>query len=211
MENKQNIDELTKKKIDVLLVEYNALREELRLIMNANTKDLQLVLVIVAGLLALSSKQNALVSTSVVIALIPMVIFVFGIIYFHKQLFWGFLARHLSDIELEINFILNTQLMRWESKVFPEYVMTSKLYKIIIFSLAICIGLLWVLCIFYVIYSFIVNGIPETFPFCLSPNSTIAIAAYLIINIIMGVVIGVLFKGWLNLDKRRYEHRIKKN
>jgi hypothetical protein len=97
---KENVEE---KIIEIMMTEYGALREEIRLIMNAIIRDFQIFLGFLAAIFAFSIKgdsgSNDPFNVQVVITFVPYLFFAFSFFFLIKMAWVNDIRRQiLTDI-----------------------------------------------------------------------------------------------------------------
>ncbi|MGD0486109.1 MAG: hypothetical protein ABSB94_02860 [Syntrophorhabdales bacterium] len=115
---KENVEE---KIIEIMMTEYGALREEIRLIMNAIIRDFQIFLGFLAAIFAFSIKgdsgSNDPFNVQVVITFVPYLFFAFSFFFLIKMANLMTNAAYVRDIENRINTLLGSNVLNWESSI----------------------------------------------------------------------------------------------
>ena len=130
--------------------EYAALREEIRLLMNAVIRDFQIFLGFLAAMFALSKRGSAggttnaeIVNIQVVISFIPFLFFAFSLFFLIKMSNMMTNAAYIRNIEKRINKFFNSNVLNWESSITPKFLFkwnTSFVLSSLSFSLLLFLG-----------------------------------------------------------------------
>jgi len=146
---KCKIDE---KKIDIMMEEYRVLREEIRLLVNAQIRDFQIFLAFLAAIFAFSVRQtggngssNTIEYVDVVISFIPYLFFAFSFFYLVKLAQHAVNAQYIRNIENRINWYFQSRVLNWESSIVPKLLFKFKstyILSCLLFSVLLFIGYL---------------------------------------------------------------------
>lgn len=147
--------------IDILLAEYESHRTEIISMEGAIIRYLQLGLAFIGAILALGVRQSSdsqssdiLINLNTIFSFSPFLLFVFimfFLIKFHNMMLHG---AYLRNVEERINHSYGSNLLNWESSVFPNIFSknTSTYFHLFVSLVVIVIGLYFMLSILAVYY-----------------------------------------------------------
>ncbi len=147
---KHKIDE---KALNIMMEEYKALREEVRLLVNAQIRDFQIFLAFLAATFAFSVRQtggsassNTMEYVEIAISFIPYLFFAFSFFYLIKFAQHMLNAEYLRNIEERINLHFKSRVLNWESSIAPKLLFkfgSGYVLSILLFSVLLLMGYLF--------------------------------------------------------------------
>lgn len=116
-------NDIQRDKIKIIMKEYNSLWGEINLFTIAMTRDLQICLGFIVGILAIANRgeNNGIINLHIILTIMPHVIFAFSLFFVNKLSDIVVAGAYIEIIENKINSIFKTNLLNWQSLITKNY------------------------------------------------------------------------------------------
>lgn len=129
-------------RVQILLTQYGQLRDELRQLVLAIYRDMQLGLLAI-GALATLLVNNPNVPAFIVVSAVPIAIWLVTMFALLKMCASRMLSRNCAGIERLINEAMNEQLLTWETRLVSEFYRPWSPFGLAMWFIILIDGLSW--------------------------------------------------------------------